>query len=126
MPTNPSVTFTGVELNQVAPDQSLAASHRKSQVALTTSTHYGFHLHGCWDRLRARNGFPSRYIARQDGAAVWLYDRWPNEQEETDARVYFGSGAVVQVKGAPDPTDAVEVVFRERQRVQDHGSGNSG
>jgi hypothetical protein len=105
----------GLDLNQVVPDKTLARRNSlpRNDVALTTFTYYGFALCGYWGQLRSRNGYPCRYIARQDGVSVWLYSRWPNKQEDTDQVLYFGSGAVVQFKAAPDPVDAVEVVFRQ-------------
>ena len=112
-------TFAEVDLNKVLPDKKLArsSSHPRNDVALTTSTHYGYILYGYWSGLRARNGYPVRCIARQNGAAVWLYNRWPDEQEDTAARLYFGSGAIVQFRGAPDPVDAVEVVYRQDRQI---------
>jgi len=114
---NYPTTFAGVNLNDVVMDSTPArTSAHRNDLTLTTSTYFGFALCGDWGDLRPRNGFPTRNIARQDGAEVWLYNRRPEEQEHTDERLCFTAGAVVQFRGAPDPVDAVEVVYA-RDRI---------
>jgi len=85
---------------------------------LSTSSHYGWALCGYWDELRPRNGFRTRCIARKDGASVYLFNRRPNKSEDPEAILYFACGAVVQFRVAPDPVDAVEVVYQERDKIE--------
>ncbi len=111
-------TFAEVNLNDVVSDSTPRMTSHRHDPSLTTSTYYGFTLSGHWGDLRPRNGFPWRYIARQDGAEVWLYNRRPEELGRTDERLCFTAGAVVQFRGAPDPVDAVEVVYSQDRQVE--------
>jgi hypothetical protein len=90
----------------------------RDAVVLSTSMHYGWALCGYWDELRPRNGFRTRCIARKDSASVYLFNRRPNKSEDAEAILYFACGAVVQFRGAPDPVDAVEVVYRDKDKIE--------
>jgi hypothetical protein len=90
----------------------------REAVVLSTSTHYGWALCGYWDELRPRNGFPTRCIAREDGASVYLFNRRPNKSEDAEAILYFVCGAIVQFRCAPDPVEAVEVVYWDKDKIE--------
>jgi hypothetical protein len=59
-----------------------------------------------------------RYIARQDGVSVYLFNRRPNKSEDAEAILHFACGAVVQFRGAPYPADTVEVVYRDKDKIE--------
>lgn len=112
-------TFIGLDLNNIPPH-----STKRSDIALSTSTTYGFALSCDWDALRPRNGYRYRYIARRNGASVYLYEHRPTDEHDQPAdTLLFRVGAVVQFRGTPDPMDAVEVVYRQDQRMDKPESG---
>jgi len=105
-----------VDVKHIAPKLDSPPSpsrSRRDAVVLSTSTHFGYALCVCWDEPRLRNGFRTRLIARKDDASVYLFNRRPNKSEDAEAILSFACDAVVQFRG-PDPVDAVEVVYRDK------------
>jgi hypothetical protein len=113
----PTTSFADLNLNDI-PSESPVRRTVRSATVLTTATCLGFAIGGPWSELRRRghNG-NARYIARGDGASVWMYDKLPDYQEHTSERLYFESRAIVEFQTAPDPINAMEIVYRADQRI---------